>query len=212
MAIICLDGPSAVGKTSNSQRVAERMKGVAIQEAKGARYIPEHLTGWDRTQWLLDAQAERWSEAVEVERSGRLAVLDNDHFKLYYDWVYGFVEGTEAGLLDFYRNRLLEQQIGYPDRYYILDADEAVLRSRKESDTTRSRRGFEKHIAIIEPIQRYFKAMEVEAPGLVTFLRSDEVESTSYQIIEQIPHASSPHRSSVALFDAMWAWMETHPA
>jgi hypothetical protein len=47
---------------------------------------------------------------------------------------------------EFYRKQLLEQKIGFPDKYYLLSANEAELRKRKEGDITRRRGGFEMNL------------------------------------------------------------------
>ena len=67
MAIICLEGPSAVGKTTTSAALAEQGNTYVVSEiAELYGPPPAELGGWDRTQWLLDRQVFRWETAARM--------------------------------------------------------------------------------------------------------------------------------------------------
>ncbi len=142
------------------------------------RYILDSLQGWDRTQWLIDNQLKRWSLAQED--SGQLVILDGDHLKLWYDWIYGIELATRNRMFEYYGDQLVKRKIGFPDRYFLLETDEGTLRARKESDQTRSRRNFEKHLKIVEPLHRFFQALNDQTPSLVRFVDSEGRAATAF--------------------------------
>ncbi len=49
---------------------------------------------------------------------------------------------------NFYKEKLMHREIGFPDQYFYLYTNDEELRKRKESDETRKRRDFEKHLHI----------------------------------------------------------------
>ncbi|HEU0052039.1 MAG TPA: AAA family ATPase, partial [Longimicrobium sp.] len=144
MPIVCLEGPSAVGKTTLA---------AALAESVGAFLVPEVNLLFERpadepTMWYLERQAERWAIAAKEAADGALVVLDGDVFQpLWYNWSYGF-EGRQSldALEAFYRPRLASGEIGFPALYAVLRASEETLRARKEADATRRRGGFETHL------------------------------------------------------------------
>jgi hypothetical protein len=77
VAIICLEGASAVGKTTLSHAIAARMHAAVIAEvwALFQRPSPEPPT------WYLERQVGRWRFAVEITRKHGLSILDGDHFQ-----------------------------------------------------------------------------------------------------------------------------------
>ena len=212
MVLICLEGPSAVGKTTTSQALAEHYD---------AHIIPEVNKLFDRPtpeppDWYLERQVERWNIAQEKLQTHELVVFDGDPFQpLWYNWCFNF-EGWQplSVLRDFYRPQTIAQNIGFPDRYIILCKNEVELRQQKEHDFTRKRKGFEKHLQLIEPQQRYFQALNTTVPGLAYLIEAKSVEQNIENIVSHSSRISQPieHRYSLSLFDALIEWLHrNHP-
>jgi broad-specificity NMP kinase len=81
--IICLEGPSAVGKTTTCSAIAEQM---------GAYIVPEVNAIFERPadaspNWYLECQVARWEIAQRQQEQHGFAVLDGDLFQpLWYNW------------------------------------------------------------------------------------------------------------------------------
>jgi adenylate kinase len=86
-------------------------------------------------------------------------------------------------MVEFYRPRVASGEIESPSKYVILEASCEQLLSRKNSDPTRTRRNFEKHLGIIEPMKRYFSLLERTVPGMVIFLSSDNVPEVASTVV-----------------------------
>ncbi len=55
------------------------------------------------------------------------------------------------------------------DLYLVSDIDEATLRAQRDADTTRTRRGFERHVLLIDSLMRWYRAIDQLEPGRVRF-------------------------------------------
>ena len=163
--IICLEGPSAVGKTTTC---------AALAAQKNASVVPEVNALFERpaqapADWYLERQVERWEIAQKHSANDRLVVLDGDVFQpLWYNWSFGFAKYQPLdALTDFYRPRIEAGVIGFPDHYVHLFIDENALRLRKEADQTRSRRGFDSHLRLLQTQPRYFEVLSGLMPSRV---------------------------------------------
>ena len=203
--VVCLEGPSAVGKTTLCN---------FLSDVYGAYTVPEVNALFSRPaksrDWYLEKQVERWRLAQEKPRQHPFSVLDGDVFQpLWYNWSFDFrgLESLDA-LSNFYRAQIEARAVGFPDLYIILQADEKTLMDRREKDGTRQRRNFEKHLSFIEPQKRYFRAFEAFSPSSVCFLGGQGNVQNVFGALSQ----ASNHRYSVDLFDALVRWLRNYPA
>ena len=143
-------------------------------------------------------------------------LLDGDVFQpLWYNWSYNFSGWQNLDTLrDFYRKHLLDDSIRFPDAYVVLFSDETNLRKRKESDTTRTRGNFEKHLQFIEPTSRYFKEMNQLIPDYVRFVEAISIEDNVKSILEVASSISTSSQQSISLnlFDDMIEWLRNNKA
>jgi thymidylate kinase len=205
--IVCIEGPSAVGKTTLT---------AALAEATGAAVVPELDAGAappiaESAVWFVDHHASLWRRARALAADAPLVVLDGDPFKgLWYNRVYAADgwPGVDA-VAPLYRARIREGALAFPDLYVALEADEATLRARRSGDATRRRRGFEKHLALVEPLRRWFAALAGHAPALVLRLETagrspDELAAAVRDALER---ADGHAVDSLQLLDRMTEWV-----
>lgn len=209
MPVICFEGPSAVGKTTTA---------TAFANGEGALVVPEVNELYRRPpnpppDWYLERQVDRWKRANSHAQSGGLAVLDGDPFQpLWYNWAYRFVGREGVDVLErFYRPLIVGGELGFPDLYIVLGASVEALHERKAGDATRRRRNFEKHLELIGPQARYFRAMQMAAPSLVRFLTSSSIDE-NVQVITTMIQRSHAFRENLDVFDDLISWMRCHTA
>lgn len=213
MTVISIEGASAVGKTTTSAKLAASYGGIHIPEVNTwwkQRPVPEYR------EWWFERQADRWRIAQEHLATYRFAVIDIDLFQpFWYNWAFDFTLFDRQSLefvSHYYRKLILQQQIGIPDKYYVLSATEAELRKRKVEDTTRRRGGFEMNLQFVEPQKSYFQALNAFVPDLVHFIESVSVETNAELIMNTIPPGRRDHTYSIELFDYMVDWLGSHKA
>jgi hypothetical protein len=206
--ILCLEGPSAVGKTSTAHALAERLGAAVVPEVNVlfVRPAPEP------EGWYLGRQAERWAMARQALATHPLAVLDGDPFQpLWYNWSFGF-QGCQPldALAAFYRPLIADEALGFPDAYVHLVIGEDELRRRKEADATRSRRNFDGHLRLVDTQRLYFSAMVVLAPSLVQAVEAVTVAGNVRRIEMILDGTRRVRPDPLALFDGLVAWLESH--
>jgi hypothetical protein len=205
---VCLEGPSASGKTTLAAALARECGALVVPEldARGAPPIAESAA------WFVDRHAERWQLAQRSGASAPFAVLDGDPFKgLWYNWVYA-ADGWPGPdvVAPLYRPHLRRRTIAFPDLYVVLDASEAQLRQRRAGDVTRSRRGFETHLRLVAPLRRYFAALREAAPARVAVLGSTAQAEPVSRVLEALRRLPPGPPDSVGLFEYMVEWVRTH--
>lgn len=206
MPIICFEGASAVGKTTTAN---------ALESDYGALAVPEVNQLFDRpdsepADWYFERQVERWSMAREQSKFHSLVILDGDPFQpLWYCWAYDFDGWQSLDFMErFYKPKIRNKIIGFPDLYFIFSTTEDKLRKRRQNDVTRKRRGFEAHLRMIEPQRRYFETMRLFSPHRVSFLRAETIETNIEFIQRSISGVIKNNETkSEELFDKMTGWL-----
>ncbi|HEX9929869.1 MAG TPA: AAA family ATPase [Pyrinomonadaceae bacterium] len=205
MPIICFEGASAVGKTSLSKYLSENFNAYAIPEVNLLfQRMPD-----EPKFWYFEKQVERWELAVKAAKNYQIVILDGDPFQpLWYNWAYNFdvLQPLET-IADFYREKLVVGKIAFPDKYFILTANNDDLRNRKSNDALRARKNFERHLQFIKPQLAFFDFIKSINNDLVEFIENMEVEITAVKIMNSIPLQHSNQDSSLALFDAAKIWL-----
>lgn len=88
MPLICVEGASAVGKTTTCRALSKRYNAYHIQEVNALwrnRPNPEPLF------WYFEKQVERWAIAQEKLKDYEIVLFDGDLFQpMWYNWSYNF--------------------------------------------------------------------------------------------------------------------------
>lgn len=69
-----------------------------------------------------------------------IVILDGDIYQpLSYNWCFHFeIFDQPLSLIEnFYKEKLINREIGFPDQYFYLYTNDEELRKRKESDETK---------------------------------------------------------------------------
>ena len=207
--IVCLEGPSAAGKTTLAREL-ERAHGAAVVPELDATGAPP-IQG--STEWFLERHVAQWRRATELRTQAPLVVLDGDPFKgIWYNWMHA--EAGWAGpevMGPLYRERVARGDLDFPDLYLYLDASEAQLRARKEGDATRRRGGFEGNVRKAEAQRRYFTALRAAAPHRVAILDTSDRASLPGAAMARVSAIPAEPRREGELLDAMMEWVRAHP-
>lgn len=210
MSIICLEGASAVGKSSTSMWRQERLNAYIIQEVNK---LFEQAEGTAST-WYLEKQVERTMIAKTKHNNHKITILDGDPFQpLWYNWCYDF-EGWDSlkSIDEFYRAMIIEGQIQFPDRYFYLYTTEEESRKRKENDKSSKRNNFERHLHFIKPQRAYFKYMNQLEPSLVTFIHAESRSNNIEIIVKSLEEKKSKAISDLELYDRLVEWVRNNKA
>jgi hypothetical protein len=167
--IVVVEGPSGAGKTTWCRRHGGAH---ALLED-----LPDHSTvpqdSEEQARFWVDRNVARWKRVLERERRDGLVVVDVDPFKLHYVWTLwqsGQVPQREWELQrEASRAAFSAGEYALADLYLVSDIDEATLRARRDADTTRTRRGFERHVLLRDSLLRWYRAIDALEPGRVRF-------------------------------------------
>ena len=206
--ITCLEGPSAVGKTTTCSALAEQMDAYNVPEVNALFVRPPDAP----TNWYLERQVERWEIARKHSINDRLVILDGDVFQpLWYNWAYQFASYQDLDALsEFFRPQIEAGLLRFPDCYVCLFAHESELKQRKEADQTRTRRNFESHLRLMQVQSRYFDAMSRLAPDMVHLVEAESVEANLQSIGNIIARPTSSSVDALNLFDGLIGWLRSN--
>ncbi|MDK8182324.1 chloramphenicol acetyltransferase [Paenibacillus sp. UMB4589-SE434] len=211
MSIICLEGASAVGKSTTCKAFARRYHTYVVPETSEL-FKASGLQDKALSKWLLDRQIDRWSIAREQSLKYDYVILDGDIFKLWYDWVFGDSGLTVQEQGELLKDKIIQQEIAFPDAYVALWIDEEQLRARREADSSRTRKNFTKHLHMVKPQLKYFTFLQGLIPGYVGIHNATLVESNvdfMFQHLQQTPDIIG---KQVEIFDQILHFYDTHQA
>lgn len=207
MALICLEGASAVGKTTTCREIEKRYNTYIVPEVNLLFERPNP----EPENWYLERQVERWNIATEMLKTYDFVLLDGDIFQpIWYNWIYqNECQDSLNFLKEFYESKIKVQDVGFPDVYIHLSTNKLELKKRKENDANRRRGNFEKHLSLIEPQKQYFQMINNICPNLVHFIKADSIEENVEQIMNVISSLPNQklHGYSVPLFDNLMDWL-----
>jgi len=201
--IIVVEGISAAGKSTYAQRFGAdhwvpEFETSGSEPGRGTP-IEEHARFW------LEHNIRRFARAVEVEARHGFAICDTEPLKCHFDWCCARAGQVSMDLFDaaipLIRQAIMEQRIGFGDRYLVKKIAPEIARAQKEGDPTRSRRNFDKHLALQPHLIDWFETLSDVLPGRVAFAFPDQ-NQLEHELKTKAPEAN-PRRFDVSVFDAL---------
>jgi hypothetical protein len=167
--IVVVEGPSGAGKTTWCRTHGGPH---ALLES-----LPDYATVPDdeeaAARFWVERNVARWAEVHAREVRDGLVVVDTDPFKLHFTWtLYQSGQTTRRAwemMRDVAREAFTAGRYGLADLIYVSDLDEPTLRARREADTTRTRRNFERHVRLRDSLIVWYRAIDATEPGRVVF-------------------------------------------
>jgi hypothetical protein len=205
--IVCLEGPSAVGKTTLAA-LALRAGAAVVPELDASAAPPIAQSA----AWFVDAHAAQWRRARELAQTAPLVVMDGDPFKgLWFNWVYAEQGWPGVGVqAPLHRAHLQAGTLAFPELYVVLLATEAQLRARRAADSTRTRRNHEMHLRLIHPQRRYFEALRAADPSRVLLIDTTARDTLADAVLAAVQALPPDPPDSTRLLDHMVDWVATH--
>ncbi|MFC7533562.1 hypothetical protein [Actinoplanes sp. GCM10030250] len=195
--IVVVTGPSAAGKTTWCRRHFPR--NTVAEHIPAGDQIPGPGPAEQAAFWA-GINSQRWLQAVRHERDSGLAVCDDDPMKLHYSWSLARIGELSRdhwqAEVDAHRQAVAAGRLGFADVVLISVPPEDELRRRREADQARSRRNFDLHIRLIEPLREWYRAVERAGAAHVIW----ELPATG---LPAGPPAAPTGRSDVRTFDAV---------
>lgn len=103
---LCIEGPSAVGKTTLCNALESNI-GAYILEETIIRHI-EGLSPFEEAIYNLNQELDRWQIANDMSEKYRYLVFDTDPLKsLWFNWSLGFKECMDLFELDVFFHKAL---------------------------------------------------------------------------------------------------------
>lgn len=213
MGIIAFEGASAVGKSTTCRE---------LERNYGAFIIPEVNVLFERPRnehrtWYFEKQVERWNMAVQKSQQYEIVILDGDIYQpLSYNWCFHFdIFNQPLSLIEnFYKEKLINREIGFPDQYFYLYTGDEELRKRKESDQTKKRRNFEKHLHISKAFQRYYENLNKVTDGYCKLIEAQSIRNNELEIMKSVKglNVREESRFDVSRLDGITNWLQEHRA
>lgn len=210
MSLICLEGASAVGKTTTANEIARITNAYVIPEVN---LLFERPKSGSKT-WYLERQIERWEIAQEKIKTYDTVIFDGDIFQpLSYNWCFDFKLYNQSleFISEFFRSKIKDGKIKFPDKYFYLCTNHENLKYRKENDITRKRSNFERHLEIVEPHRRYYRSLNYFVPDYVQLVTANSIQENIISITDNIAH-SPVNFDSVELIDNVTSWLANNNA
>jgi hypothetical protein len=191
--IVVVEGPSAAGKSTCASHMAPAAS--LVPEAAGLD--PPAGSSRPVAEFWTDANANRWAAALRMEAETGLAVCDTDPLKLHYDFclmrigVLGL--GQMRADVRAAREAISTQRLGIADLVVCEIPEPEVLELRKRNDPARSRRRFDLHRRLAEPLHEWYAALAELEPNRV-----------QWRFPDVLPSVNVRNRYDIRLLDA---WM-----
>jgi gluconate kinase len=198
---VCLEGPSAVGKTTLAAALSRRAGAAVIPELDASAAPPiAHSAAW-----FVDAHAAEWRRARELAKTAPLVVMDGDPFKgLWFNGVFAGQGWPGVGVqAPLHRAHLQAGTLAFPDLYVVLLATEAQLRARRAADPTRTRRNHEMHLRLVAPQRRYFEALQAADPSRVLLIDTTARDTLADAVLAAVQALPPDPPDSMSLLDHM---------
>jgi hypothetical protein len=195
--IVAVEGPSAAGKTTWCRTAAVEF----VPEYAPTGTEPNGSDAASQARYWTDVNTARWAQALDLEARDGVAICDSDPMKLHYSWCLARVGAGPpsrfAQELACVREAMSHKQLGFADVVLVTVPDEKTLRLQKVGDPTRSRRSFELHAKLREPLIEWYQCLNELRPGQVVWeLPEDGVGSISGP-------AQGPGRYDVGVLDLL---------
>lgn len=109
---------------------------------------------------------------------------------------------------------MINREIGFPDQYFYLYTSDEELRKRKESDGTKKRRNFEKHLHISKAFQRYYENLNTVTDGYCKLIEAKSIKSNELEIVKSLNSLKvcEERRFDVSRLDAITKWLKENRA
>ena len=167
--IVVVEGISASGKTTWCRKHAP---GFTIPETGPREDAPDPtLSAEAAARFWVEQGEHRWKAACTIERSRGVAVCDTDPIKLHYIWslrrIGVVAERAWQAEHIATRDAIADGRIGFADAYLVKLIEPWRARQQRNADPTRSRRNFELHVKLLEPLAKWYEALEAVLPDAV---------------------------------------------
>jgi hypothetical protein len=196
--IVVVEGPSGAGKTAWCRTHAGA--NALLETSTDHAMVPVEPQA--AAKFWVERNVARWQDVLEREARHGLVVVDTDPFKLHHAWSLfrtGQIPEIEWTMQhDAARDAFAAGRYALADAFLVADVDEATLRSRRDADKTRTRRNFERHVALRDALLRWYGAIERLEPGRVVFGLPDEGITP-----ELLAKGKRTTRSGAELFDRL---------
>lgn len=165
--IVAIEGPSAAGKTTWCRTTGYDF----VPEYTSTGIEPDGREPAQQAAYWTEVNSRRWSQALALEARAGLAICDSDPIKLHYSWCLARLGESPVARFDAelasLRGSMEKQRLGFPDKVLIAIPDEQTLRLQKTKDLTRSRRSFELHLRLRQPLIEWYQCLDKLAAGHV---------------------------------------------
>lgn len=176
--IVVIEGPSASGKTTSVARLAAPESIVHETEAIEP---PRSASVEDVAAFWSDESVRRWSLALSTEERTGIAVCDSDPLKLHYHYSLVQIGLLSSGQLqaDLHavREALSRRRLGIADLIFCNIPDTEVLDERMRGDGSRSRRRYDVHRRLGEPLRTWYHALSELDPARVQWAAPESLAS-----------------------------------
>jgi hypothetical protein len=197
--LIVVEGISAAGKTTWCHRHAAHL---TIPETGPCDDAPDPaLDPVGAACFWVEQGALRYMAACAMERSRGIAVCDTDPLKLHYVWsLWQIGVASERHWREqcaATRDAIANARLGFADIYLVKRIEPLLARQQRDLDPTRSRRNFNLHVKLHDPLMAWYRTMEKVLPRPIIWNLPDCGLASLSEL------GNPPNRSSILIFDQM---------